>query len=104
MPKRLCLKCGALIPDTESFCRRHRRRSPRNPKRGTGWAAAKWAAKVLAAPGGRCSVRRCATPYDRVAAHHVVALADGGDPFGPGVALCHTHHEQATAKQRARRA
>jgi hypothetical protein len=58
---------------------------------------------VLAQTRGRCAVRRCATPYDRVAAHHVVALADGGHPEGPGVALCHALHEQASAEARARR-
>jgi hypothetical protein len=105
MPVRPCLTCGALIA-SGSYCRKHdaKRRRPRNPARGSGWAAAKWSASVLAQTGGRYAVRGCRTPYDRVAPHHVVALADGGVADGPGVPLCHRHHSQVTAADAQRRA
>jgi hypothetical protein len=40
-----------------------------------------------------------------VQAHHGRPLADGGEPEGEGVAVCHRHHVQATERERrARRA
>ena len=101
MPKRLCLVCSALIPGDKSFCRRHQPR--RNPRRGTGWDAQRWSAKVLAKTRGRCAVPGCRTPLDRVQAHHLVALADGGPADGPGLAMCATHHQQATEEAKLRR-
>jgi predicted restriction endonuclease len=68
-----------------------------NPARRSGWAAGRWRAKVLAQTGGRCAI--CGST-DRVQAHHFRALADGGSPDGPGVALCAAHHQAATGAQR----
>jgi hypothetical protein len=104
MPVRPCLGgCGALIK-RGSYCRRCDP-APRRyrQKRGSGWAASRWRAKVLAQTGGRCAVPGCRTPYDRVQAHHVVALADGGQADGVGVPLCLTHHVKATEDESSAR-
>jgi hypothetical protein len=67
--------------------------------------AGRWRDRVLAQTGGRCAVPGCRTPDDRVQAHHGRPLADGGEPEGEGVAVCHRHHVQATERERrARRA
>lgn len=108
MPRRPCLApgCPALVA-TGSYCKRHTPAyTRRNPKRGSGWKAARWRQQVLASTGGRCAVARCRTPYDRVQAHHLHALADGGHPEGPGVPLCHHHHhvKATNAERQAREA
>jgi len=59
---------------------------------------------VLAQTGGRCAVPGCLTPHDRVQAHHLAPLADGGPADGAGVSLCHRHHTQVTAADAERRA
>jgi hypothetical protein len=101
----MCLHagCRALIREG-SYCPRHTRPKKRNPRRGSGWQAQKWRDRVLRQTGGRCAVPGCRTPDDRVQAHHLVALADGGDPEGEGVALCHRHHVQASERERRGRA
>ena len=54
---------------------------------------------MLAQTGGRCVVKGCRTPFDRVQAHHLQPLADGGEADGPGVPMCHMHHRYATLGQ-----
>jgi hypothetical protein len=49
--------------------------------------------------GGKCVVFGCYTPWDRVQAHHLHPLAEGGDPEGPGLPMCHTHHRLLTQRQ-----
>lgn len=102
MPSRPCLRCGALGP--ASYCRAHQPdRSGSGALRGSGGKRATFRRRTFALTGGRCAVAGCRTPLDRVQAHHVVALADGGHPDGPGVPLCHGHHAQVSAAQRKTR-
>jgi predicted restriction endonuclease len=43
--------------------------------------------------GFRCRVLGCETPTDRIEAHHIIRLADGGaDTLANGITLCHRHH------------
>jgi hypothetical protein len=64
-----------------------------------GWATGRYTRPVPQHP----DVARCRTPTDRVQAHHLHALADGGPADGPGVALCFAHHLLMTRVERARR-
>jgi 5-methylcytosine-specific restriction protein A len=71
-----------------------------------------WRRLVIARAGRQCEHvdghgRRCTkiAPVCRLYAHHIVEVKDGGallDP-GNGRALCHQHHEQASALARSRR-
>ncbi len=91
MPKRPCLTCGAL--SDRSYCRRHRPARTGRPRPfTTGWRATKWRADVLAQSNGECVV--CGTRRG-VIAHHLTPIHRGGDPLGPGVALCSEHHAAA---------
>jgi hypothetical protein len=67
--------------------------------RGSGGKRATFRRRTLALTHGKCAVLGCFTPWDRVQAHHVEPLADGGDPQGPGLPLCHTHHGLATIRR-----
>lgn len=52
----------------------------------SGWDATRFRKAVLPKSGGRCAVCRST---DRVEAHHVVAVADGGrNDATNGIALC----------------
>jgi len=88
MPSTSCLKCGALSKG--SYCAAHQP-SYRHPGRGSSSQATAFRAAVLTRAGGRCEL--CHST-DRVQAHHVIGLAEGGtnDPTSNGQALCHTHH------------
>ena len=91
MPRRPCLRCGAL--SNSSYCPRHTPEyAKRNPKRGSGGKAATFRRRTLAKTGGVCAV--CGSD-DRVEAHHLHPLADGGDAEGVGVPLCRKHHRLA---------
>ena len=97
MPARPCLVCGARIA-SGSYCRRHTPAyAKRNPRRGSGGKAATFRRRTLAQTGGLCAV--CGSD-DRVQAHHIEPLAEGGNPQGPGVPLCHRHHAVATRRER----
>jgi hypothetical protein len=60
---------------------RCRPRTRLDPRRGSGWQASRWRARVLAQTGGRCA--RCGT-WEGVQAHHLEPLRFGGDPRGAG--------------------
>jgi 5-methylcytosine-specific restriction enzyme A len=71
-----------------------------------------WRRLVLARAGRQCEYvdgygQRCTqqAPECRLYAHHIVEVKDGGALLDPsnGRALCHQHHEQASALARARR-
>lgn len=93
MVRRRCLGCPAMIP-TGSYCEDCRQQRERErPQRRSGYSRNGWARAVKIRDGFRCRVRDCATPYDRVEAHHVRALALGGpDTVENGITLCHRHH------------
>jgi hypothetical protein len=43
--------------------------------------------------GHRCTEPGCATPYDRVQAHHITAVSQGGaHRLENMTTLCHGHH------------
>ncbi len=87
MPPSSCLTCGARTKG--SYCARH---APRvNPARGSGPTRARFRRDTLAKTGGRCEL--CHST-DRVQAHHVIGLHEGGsnDPTSNGQPLCHTCH------------
>jgi hypothetical protein len=92
MPLRPCIRCGRL--GHGSYCRQHDpRRARYKQKRGSGWQASRFRAKVLARSRGRCE--RCGST-DRVQAHHGLPAAR----YGPGdasigVALCARCHAGA---------
>ncbi len=97
MPSTPCLTCGALT--SASYCKRHRP-SRVSPGRGSGGAAARFRAATLAKTQGRCAL--CGST-DRVEAHHIIGLLEGGtnDAHTNGQALCHTHHHQIETHRRA---
>jgi hypothetical protein len=84
--KRPCLDCGMPI-ERGSRCRRCKAE-----RRGTSADQAAYRRRVLAATAGACV--RCGA-IEKVEAHHVVALGDGGDKHGPGVPLCGACHRLA---------
>lgn len=97
-----CLRCGQLTP-TGSYCQQHKpQQGGSHHIRGSGGKRATFRRRTLAITGGQCAVQGCQTPTDRVQAHHVVPLARGGDPDGPGIGipLCH-HHHRLTATSRS---
>ena len=98
MPLRPCLICGGLGPS--SYCAKHRPKGGSHELRGSGGKRATFRRLTLARTGGRCAVVECHTPWHNVQAHHLVALADGGDPNGPGGPMCEVHHRAANAAQR----
>jgi 5-methylcytosine-specific restriction endonuclease McrA len=85
MTARPCLGCGALIQGG-SRCRRCE-----VTRRGTSAEQARYRREVLASTGGACA--RCGGT-EKVEAHHLHPLADGGDKDGPGVALCSDCHDR----------
>jgi hypothetical protein len=84
--KRPCLDCRTLI-EKGSRCR-----ACATKRRGTSSQQAIWRRRVLAASAGACA--RCGTT-EKVEAHHLHSLADGGDKNGSGVPLCEWCHRQA---------
>ena len=70
-----------------------------------------WRSKVIARAKGRCEATdhgfRCtkAQPRDRMFADHVVARADGGEPFdlANGQCLCGSHHVRKTHAEKRKR-
>jgi 5-methylcytosine-specific restriction enzyme A len=71
-----------------------------------------WRRLVLARAGRQCEYTdgyglRCTrqAPACRLYAHHIVEVKDGGALLDPanGRALCHQHHEQASAQARSQR-
>jgi hypothetical protein len=91
--------CGRL--STSSYCPAHRPRRPsrfnRAKRGGSGWAASRFRARVLAEHGAACVV--CGSS-DGVEAHHIGPLDEDG-----GVPLClRCHREVTKAEARARRA
>lgn len=100
---RPCLTCRRLTR-SGSYCPAHTP-SHVSPGRGSGSRAAAFRRATLAKTEGRCA--RCGST-DRVEAHHVIALADGGanDAETNGEALCFEHHrgpgrERGVSKGRA---
>jgi len=87
--QRPCLTCGVLIR-SGSYRRAHRP-SRQTPGRGSGARAAAFRRATLAKTGGRCAL--CGST-DRVEAHHVIDLRDGGldDAEANGQPLCFAHH------------
>lgn len=63
-----------------------------------------WALAVKERAGWKCEV--CGTRQGRLYADHIVEIEDGGAPFDDrnGQCLCHAHHQQKTARERAKRA
>jgi len=100
VPSTPCLTCGTLTQG--SYCAAHQP-SYRHPGRGSGSASQAFRAAVLAKTGGACAIPGCPTARDRVQAHHVIGLNEGGsnDPETNGQVLCHGHH-MAIERQRAR--
>ncbi len=84
MPSVPCLTCGRLVPKGSSYCPRHAPSRFNHAKRGSGWQASRFRARVLAQTGGRCAA--CGST-DRVQAHHVGATDEQG-----GVPLCRGCH------------
>lgn len=83
---RKCLDCPRLIASGSRCpdCRRAYR-----PAR----AAHQLPAATKARDGHRCTVPGCTTPYDRVQAHHIRAVAVGGaHRLENMTTLCHAHH------------
>lgn len=106
MPLRPCLDCGTLTP--ASRCPRHSKRDRTTPGRGGASTVYAFRDAVLTAAGHRCQFvnghgARCTvTDPERLEAHHLRPLRDGGtnDPAN-GAALCRHHHrivERATAQ------
>lgn len=93
---RPCLTCGAL-QRRGSYCRRHEP-SRVSPGRGSGPTAARFRRETLAKTDGRCQL--CGST-DRVQAHHVIGLEEGGpnDAEANGMPLCHRHHRQLEARK-----
>jgi 5-methylcytosine-specific restriction endonuclease McrA len=103
VPLRPCLTCGEL--SRGSYCERHTPppwRGYRSPGRGSRTDAQRFRTAVLAKTGGRCAI--CGST-DRVVAHHVIGLAEGGsnDPEANGLALCEAHHDELERRRRALR-
>lgn len=106
MPFRPCVKCGTLVM-TGSYCSQHapkpKSATRQTPGRGGGTAAANFRKAVMGRSEGRCEAivdgQRC-NSTDRVQAHHVVKLRDGGsnNPLTNGLAACRRCH---TALDRA---
>lgn len=105
MVRRRCLGCAAMIP-AGSYCercaeRRTRERERARGQRRTSYERLAWPALVKRRDGWRCAVPGCATPRDRIQAHHIVPLAAGGaSVIENGVTLCHRHHMEAHARLR----
>jgi 5-methylcytosine-specific restriction endonuclease McrA len=72
-------------------------RCPRCPilYRGSSWEKEKFPRQTLEQSGGRCVV--CGG-RDRVQAHHLWPLSEGGTDADGGKALCWTHHQLAHAR------
>jgi hypothetical protein len=86
---RRCLDCPRLI-QSGSRCKACQR-AYRTP-----YARTTWPEQVKRRDGYRCRVPGCTTPHDRLQAHHIRRLADGGtSTLANGVTLCHRHHQQA---------
>ena len=83
---RRCLDCPRLIA-RGSRCKECQR-AYRPPA-----AVHQLPAATKARDGGRCRVPDCTTPYDRVEAHHLTPVAQGGAHRLENMAtLCHGHH------------
>lgn len=97
---RPCLTCRVLV-SAGSYCAAHEP-SRVSPDRGSGGAAARFRKVVLATTGGRCAIPGCETPDDRVEAHHVRGLKEGGsDHPTNGQPLCFGHHRAVEQRKRA---
>jgi 5-methylcytosine-specific restriction endonuclease McrA len=96
MALRACLGgCGALT--SGSRCSRCKS-APRNAGE-LSWAQLR--ARALRRASGRCEYAMCLTPHDRLAVHHVVALADGGANRLSNLRVyCHRHHVEAHTRSR----
>jgi len=94
VPRKPCLTCGTLT--NGSYCPTHRPRSKRHPARRSGGAQATFRKRTLKWWGERCIV--CGSP-EKVQAHHVHGLAQGGTHDGEGVPLCRRCHRQVDAMQ-----
>lgn len=60
-----------------------------------------WRRRVIAASGGAC--QQCGRTGTRLFADHIREIKDGGDPQGPGRALCGACHVSKTNQERAKR-
>ncbi len=60
-----------------------------------------WRAEVLRRAGYSCE--KCGARGVKLYADHITELKDGGDPLGPGQALCHSCHGKKTNTERAKR-
>lgn len=60
-----------------------------------------WANAVKERAGWKCE--SCGAAGVKLYADHVIEIKDGGDPFGPGKALCAPCHGRKTADEKARR-
>ncbi len=85
-----CITCGRL--GQGSYCRAHQPSRFNKQKRGSGWQASRFRAKVLAVTGGACAW--CGS-RDGVQAHHV-----GPTDAEGGVALCRRCHRKVTKAER----
>lgn len=92
---RRCLDCPRFI-QSGSRCVECARAKDRTRQRyRSGYSRTTWAKLVKERDGQRCRQPGCQTPYDRVEAHHIIPLAEGGaDTITNGVTLCHAHHQQ----------
>jgi 5-methylcytosine-specific restriction protein A len=62
-----------------------------------------WASTVIRRAGGMCQGPGCGRAGVRLFADHIHELRDGGDPLGPGQALCGACHSAKTMRERAKR-
>lgn len=89
-----CTVCGTISNQTR--CPTHRRNpnATRNPNRDR-WKQRKFANAVKARDNHRCTIEGCTTPTDRIVAHHIVPLAQGGtDSLSNGITVCWAHHRE----------
>jgi len=99
--KRPCLRSGCGALSDGSYCPKHRPARTGKPRPGNGWQATRWRRKVLALTGGSCIA--CGS-NDRVQAHHLHPLADGGKIDGDGVPLCAACHTKVSKRAASARA
>jgi hypothetical protein len=86
--------CGAISP--KQRCPRHTRntKQPRSPNRDMA-AHDRFQRAVKKRDHRTCQAQGCTTPHDRIAAHHIRSLHEGGsDDPSNGITLCYTHHRQ----------
>jgi hypothetical protein len=86
---RKCLDCPRLIASGSRCADCARARRPAGARH-------QLPQMVKARDGHRCTMLGCATPYDRVQAHHLLPIALGGAHRAENMTTyCHRHHSEA---------